>query len=108
MRPAFVPVPHAGDLIALEPFGNALACVEAADPPAMAQHLAECSGPLAWIPGPPPARGRPTTVVTTDYLAGTHLDGHPRVSYPARQAVRPQFVRDVLSEILLGVDSCRL
>lgn len=99
---------HAGDLIALEPFGNVLACVEAADPPAVAQRLAECSGPLACMPHPPPARGRPTTVVTTDYLAETHLDGYPQVSYPAQPDVRPQLVRDVLREILLGADGRRL
>ncbi len=96
---------HAGDLLALEPFGNALTCVEAADPPAVAQHLAERSGPLACTPQPSPARGRPTTVVTTDYLAGTHLADYPRVSSPARPDARPQLVRDLLREILLGADS---
>jgi 5'-nucleotidase/UDP-sugar diphosphatase len=95
-----------GDLMTLEPFGNALACIRTADPHAMAQHLAECSGPLVCVPQLPRVRGRPVTVVTTDYLAGTYLDGYQRVSYPTPD-VRPQLVRDVLLEVLLAADDYR-
>ncbi len=98
------PVLHAGELMTLEPFGNTLTCVQATDPAALVEHLTVAAGPLVCdpqpLPGPPP--GRAVTVVTTAYLAATHLDGrYPARLYPAR-GDWPLYVREVLRGVLLA------
>ncbi|MFJ2789208.1 bifunctional metallophosphatase/5'-nucleotidase [Streptomyces sp. NPDC087290] len=67
-----------GDLLAIEPFDNQLVhaflpdrYVE--DPNGLLKHLTEQTGPLAVVPWPLPQGIR--SVLTTDYLADTHLGG---------------------------------
>jgi 5'-nucleotidase / UDP-sugar diphosphatase len=95
---------HAGELMTLEPFGNTLTCVRNTDPATFVEHLIVTAGPLVCdsqpLPGPP--LGRAVTIVTTAYLAATHLDGrHPVTPYPARRdwSVR---VREALRGVLLA------
>ncbi|MGH3867010.1 MAG: metallophosphoesterase [Pseudonocardiaceae bacterium] len=95
---------HAGELMTLEPFDNTLTCVWTTDPAAFIEHLTVTAGPLVCdpqpLPGPPP--GRAVTVVTTAYLAVTHLDGwHPVMPYPAR-GDWPVSVRELLRGALLA------
>jgi 5'-nucleotidase / UDP-sugar diphosphatase len=95
---------HAGELMTLEPFGSTLACTQAIDPAALVEHLTVAAGPLVCdpqpLPGPSP--GRAVTVVTTTYLAATHLDDRYRVTpYPARGNWRVP-VREVLRGVLLA------
>lgn len=101
---ALVSVLHMGELMTLEPFGNTLTCVQATDPAALVEHLTEAAGPLLsdpqQLPGPTPRRA--VTVVTTAYLAATHLDGrYPVTPYPSRGNRRVQ-VREVLRGVLLS------
>ncbi|MGH3773897.1 MAG: hypothetical protein ACRDRW_21320 [Pseudonocardiaceae bacterium] len=98
------PVLHVGDLMTLEPFGNTLIRMQATDPTALVEHLIVAAGPLVCdpqpLPGPHP--GRAGTVVTTAYLAATHLDGrYPVAPYPAR-GDWPLYVREVLRSVLLA------
>ncbi|MGH3899482.1 MAG: metallophosphoesterase [Pseudonocardiaceae bacterium] len=98
------PVLHVGELMALEPFGNTLICVQATDPTALVEHLIVAAGPLVCDPQPFPRlpHGRAVTVVTTDYLATTHLDGRsPVTPYPARRDW-PLYTREVLRGVLLA------
>ncbi|MCH0571653.1 metallophosphoesterase [Streptomyces sp. MUM 136J] len=67
-----------GDLLAIEPFDNQLVHAflpdRYADSPAhLLKHLTEQTGPLAVAPWPLPQGIR--SVLTTDYLADTHLGG---------------------------------
>ncbi|MEV6727635.1 metallophosphoesterase [Streptomyces sp. NPDC051364] len=71
-----------GDLLAIEPFANTLVEARVApahrhDPEALVAHLAERVGSLVTSPNPLPAGM--TSVLTTDYLADSCLDGrtHP-------------------------------
>jgi 5'-nucleotidase/UDP-sugar diphosphatase len=85
-----------GDLLAVVPFGNQLVQaplpeVLTADLPVLFTHLADRAGPLVITPDPAPAEVR--SVLTTDYLAETLLDGRAR---PSRTALA-QVVRHVLT-----------
>lgn len=72
---------QSGGLMTLEPFGNTLTCVWTTDPVALVVHLTVTAGPLVCDPQPLP--GPVVTVVTTTYLAATHLeDQHPVTPYP--------------------------
>ncbi|MYV65968.1 bifunctional metallophosphatase/5'-nucleotidase [Streptomyces sp. SID2131] len=67
-----------GDLLAVEPFDNQLVHAflpdkYAEDPDDLLTHLTEQVGPLAITPWPLPRGTR--SVLTTDYLADTHLGG---------------------------------
>ncbi|MEU9200847.1 metallophosphoesterase [Streptomyces sp. NPDC048332] len=67
-----------GDLLAIEPFDNQLvhACLPdryADAPDSLLRHLTEQTGPLTVVPSPLPQGIR--SVLTTDYLADTHLGG---------------------------------
>ncbi|MCM1946598.1 metallophosphoesterase [Streptomyces sp. G2] len=67
-----------GDLLAIEPFDNQLVHAVlpegyAASPDNLLRHLTEQTGPLAVAPRPLPQGIR--SVLTTDYLADTHLGG---------------------------------
>ncbi len=95
---------HEGELMTLEPFGNTLTCVQATDPTALIEHLALATRPLVCdpqpLPGPSPERA--VTVVTTSYLAATHLAGRsPVTPCPARDDWRVP-VREVLRGVLLA------
>ncbi|MGH3801292.1 MAG: hypothetical protein ACRDTD_14370 [Pseudonocardiaceae bacterium] len=94
----------------LEPFGNTLTCVQATDSTALVEHLIVAAGPLVCDPQPLPGphAGREVTVVTTDYLATTHLDGrYPLTPYPAR-GDWPLYAREVLRGVLLAEVAGRL
>ncbi|GAA2695152.1 metallophosphoesterase [Streptomyces lunalinharesii] len=81
-----------GDLLAVEPFDNQLVHAflpdgQAADLNALRDHLTEHVGPLATAPDPLPPGIR--SVVTTNYLADTHLGGRThQAGLPLGQAVR--------------------
>ncbi|QDY77672.1 bifunctional metallophosphatase/5'-nucleotidase [Streptomyces qinzhouensis] len=63
-----------GDLLAVEPFDNTLVHAVLPDEHAQAlDALAERVGPLAVLPNPLPPN--PRSVLTTDYLAQSHLGG---------------------------------
>ncbi|TLQ44686.1 metallophosphoesterase [Streptomyces marianii] len=67
-----------GDLLAIEPFDNQLVHAflpdkYAEDPNVLLKHLTKQTGPLAVVPWPLPQGTR--SVLTTDYLADTHLGG---------------------------------
>ncbi|MFE7372211.1 metallophosphoesterase [Streptomyces anulatus] len=67
-----------GDLLAIEPFDNQLVHAFLPDryadaPDSLLKHLTEQTGPLAVAPWPLPQGIR--SVLTTDYLADTHLGG---------------------------------
>jgi 2',3'-cyclic-nucleotide 2'-phosphodiesterase (5'-nucleotidase family) len=86
-----------GDLMSLEPFGNRLTLVHAADPAELADYLSRRAGPMICDPDPPPRR--PAAVVTTAYLRDTHLHGHhPVVSSERASALG---VRDLVRAVLL-------
>lgn len=94
---------HVGELMTLEPFGNTLTCVQATDPAALVEHLTVAAGPLACDPQPlrgPPLR-RAVTVVTTAYLAATHLDGQYSVTPCPARSGEPVQMREVLRGVLL-------
>ncbi|WP_030206256.1 metallophosphoesterase [Streptomyces bikiniensis] len=79
LRPAHLgDVLTLGDLLAIEPFDNQLVHAflpdrYAEDPNGLLMHLTEQTGPLAVVPWPLPQGIR--SVLTTDYLADTHLGG---------------------------------
>ncbi|WP_019074660.1 metallophosphoesterase [Streptomyces hokutonensis] len=81
-----------GDLLAIEPFGNQLVHAflpagRTADIDILLTHLAEQVGPLVIAPRPLPEDTR--SVLTTDYLADTHLGGRTRqAGLQLGQAVR--------------------
>jgi 2',3'-cyclic-nucleotide 2'-phosphodiesterase (5'-nucleotidase family) len=81
-----------GDLLAIEPFGNQLVHAflpegHTADIDSLLTHLAEQVGPLVIAPRPLPEATR--SVLTTDYLAVTHLGGRSRqAGLQLGQAVR--------------------
>jgi 2',3'-cyclic-nucleotide 2'-phosphodiesterase (5'-nucleotidase family) len=81
-----------GGLLAIEPFGNQLVHAflpegRAADIDSVLTHLAEQVGPLVIAPRPLPEATR--SVLTTDYLADTHLGGRSRqAGLQLGQAVR--------------------
>lgn len=103
LRPAQLgPVLRRGDLMTIEPFGNSLACVRTANPLALARDLAGRCGALVCAPGPPPAAGPPAVVVTTSYLADTHLSACHQIPYPDPRCGGPLLVRDVLRDVLLA------
>lgn len=88
----------------LEPFDNTLTCVRTNDSGALVEHLTVATGPVVCdprpLPGPP--SGRAVTVVTTAYLAVTHLDDrHPVTPYPAL-GDWPVPVREMLRGVLLA------
>lgn len=67
-----------GDLLAIEPFGNQLVHAflpehHAQDHAELLAHLTDLVGPLVVAPAPLPPEIR--TVLTTDYLADSYLDG---------------------------------
>ena len=75
-----------GDLLAIEPFGNHLVHTRLDNGPDLAE-LTYTTGPLATAPEPFPTR--PSTVLTTDYLADTFLGGHThQAAFPLGQAVQ--------------------
>lgn len=79
LRPtALGEVLHLADLLAIEPFGNQLVHAPlpeavSADLPGLIAHLTDRAGPLVVAPDPLPPGIR--SVLTTDYLAETFLDG---------------------------------
>jgi len=98
LRPAPLgEVLHLEDLLAIEPFDNQLVHALlpealAANMPGLLAHLTERAGPLVLAPDPWPTGLR--SVLTTDYLAETFLDGR---THPAGLQLG-QAVRHVLAD----------
>lgn len=86
-----------GDLMMIEPFGNTLVTLITPDARATADRLAADVGSMVAVPDPlPPGT---VTIVTTGYLAATHLhDGPER---PAGSGYSLP-LRDLVADLLLG------